>query len=184
MARGLVSMAALRAMLTKIGFANVQTLLQSGNLVFQVMGATVASSNGCWKLKVENGCTLRRTSLSARCGSGHRIVRRNPFPKEARADPGHLVLVVLKRRSRRERVADAAGGHCGARAHSRRRPAVIHNLSGWARPLASDECAHRKEDWDSRHSAKLEDRAEIGGARERKGTRINSRDYMNANTRE
>ena len=91
-----MSMADLRAMLTKIGFASVQTLLQSGNLVFQSDGRDGGELERLLEVESRKRLHVETNFFIRTVQEWDRIVRRNPFLKEARADPGHLVLVVLK----------------------------------------------------------------------------------------
>ena len=94
--RNRVGMAELRACLERQGFEGVQTLLQSGNVVF-----------GGGRLR---GAALeRRLEEAARMALGvdtpfivrtsrewDAVVAANPFPREAEDDPGHLLLFCLK----------------------------------------------------------------------------------------
>lgn len=91
-----MAMADLRAMLTKIGFANVQTLLQSGNLVFQSDGRDASELERLLEGETRKRLHVETDFFVRTAQEWGRIVRRNPFPKEARADPSRLVLVVLK----------------------------------------------------------------------------------------
>jgi uncharacterized protein (DUF1697 family) len=92
-----VSMADLRALLIDLGFENVRTLLNSGNAVF-------CSPN-------KTGVALEKfieTEFTKRTGSQadfflrtfdewKTIIERNPFTEEAKRDPGHLLVLALKR---------------------------------------------------------------------------------------
>lgn len=89
-------MEALRTTLTRMGLADVQTLLQSGNVVFR-------SGKGRpfeWERKLEEGVARDlhvRIDFFVRSAEEWRaIVSGNPFPQEAAADPSHLVLLALK----------------------------------------------------------------------------------------
>jgi uncharacterized protein (DUF1697 family) len=90
-----VSMADLRAMLEGLGFANGQSLLQSGNLVFRAKGARPSIEK-----RLEAECLKRlkvATSFFVRTAPEWAgIIGRNPFPDEAARDPGHLLLLLLK----------------------------------------------------------------------------------------
>jgi uncharacterized protein (DUF1697 family) len=94
--RNRVGMAALRACLEREGFQEVQTLLQSGNVVF----------GGGW---LRGAALERRLEDAARSALGvdtpfvvrtrdewDALVAANPFPREAAEDPGHLLLFCLK----------------------------------------------------------------------------------------
>jgi uncharacterized protein (DUF1697 family) len=94
--RNLVSMAALRAMLTDIGFTDVQTLLQSGNVVFTDGGKSEAEFESLLEIETEKqlGLTIHYMVRSAE--QWLRVVESNPFPTEAERDPGHLLVMFLK----------------------------------------------------------------------------------------
>ena len=91
-----VSMADLRAMLADLGMKNPASILQSGNLVFEsTPGATAALE----KL-LETSAAKRlglETSFLVRTGAEwQQAIADNPFPKEAKLDPSHTVLMCLK----------------------------------------------------------------------------------------
>jgi uncharacterized protein (DUF1697 family) len=95
--KNLVAMADLRQLLEGLGFADVRSLLQSGNLIFQ--GKRRASAALERLLEVE---TEKRLEVSVdyhvRTGDElQRIVADNPFPDEAARDPGHLLVLFLKK---------------------------------------------------------------------------------------
>jgi uncharacterized protein (DUF1697 family) len=96
--RGTLAMARLRDLAAGLGFEAPQTLLQSGNLVFRARASTKP-------VAVER---LLETALASRldlhadvcvrtAAEWGRIVERNPFPDEAESDPGHLLVMALKR---------------------------------------------------------------------------------------
>ena len=94
--RNMVAMKDLRALCERLGHEDVCTLLQSGNVVL---------GGGRWR-----GAALeRRLEETARAALGvdtpfivrtrdewDALVAANPFPQEAAADPGHLLLFCLK----------------------------------------------------------------------------------------
>lgn len=94
--KNLVAMADLREMLEELGFTDVRTLLQSGNLVFQsnrLAGAALESkleAETAKRLKVSCDYFVRTTAEWAK------VVAQNPFLDEAERDPGHLVVMFLK----------------------------------------------------------------------------------------
>ena len=89
-------MAALRELLVGMGLEDVETLLQSGNVVFRGDGRTsdqlerALESATAKRLGVETDFFVR-TAKEWRA-----IIDANPFPKEAKDDPSHLLAVVLK----------------------------------------------------------------------------------------
>jgi uncharacterized protein (DUF1697 family) len=90
-----VSMADLRALMTALGLAEPQTLLQSGNVVFRS-----DASPAELEVQLEQAAATRlglHTDFFVRSAKEWRaLVDNNPFPKEARADPSHLLAVVLR----------------------------------------------------------------------------------------
>ncbi len=94
--RNRVAMADLRDLLTRLGFGNVQSLLQSGNLVFDSDARSAAQlerlleTEGKRRLRLETDWFVR----SAR--EWQTLIARNPFPAEATRDPAHLLVVCLK----------------------------------------------------------------------------------------
>ena len=91
-----VAMSDLRDLFAELGFAGAKSLLQSGNLVFhsdRPAGATLEN-----RLEKE---TLKRLKDSAdyivrSAIEWERIIAGNPFPKEAKNSPNHLVAMFLK----------------------------------------------------------------------------------------
>ena len=99
-----VAMADLRGMLSDLGFANPRTVLQSGNAVFES-----ESSTGKKLEQVLERATAERlgvdTNYFVRTADQWRsIVADNPFPEEARDDPAHLLVTLLKDTPTRARL--------------------------------------------------------------------------------
>ena len=94
--RKMVVMAELRELACGLGFTGVRTLLQSGNLVFQcnqLRGAALErrlERETAKELGVDCDYVVRSAAEWAQ------IVARNPFPREAQDDPGHLLVMCLK----------------------------------------------------------------------------------------
>ena len=89
-------MADLRQLLSELGLKNPQSLLQSGNLVFE----TTARSTASLEKTLEAGAARKlglETAFFVRTGAEwQQAIADNPFPKEARLDPGHTILMCLK----------------------------------------------------------------------------------------
>ncbi len=111
-----VSMADLKAMLAKLGFEGARSLLASGNLVFAAAGRVPASAKLEAQLEVEAAKRLKlETAFFVRSAAEMRaMVERNPFPAEAKRDPGHLVAVFLKDAVDAPRVTPCARRSSGA----------------------------------------------------------------------
>ena len=93
---GILPMADLRDCFVKAGFANAQTLLQSGNVVFS--GAKKASTSLERLLEAE---TAKRLGLNTHfmvrtTPEWESLVAANPFPDLAATDPARLVVMFLK----------------------------------------------------------------------------------------
>jgi uncharacterized protein (DUF1697 family) len=92
-----ISSAALRALAEELGLENARTLLQSGNLLFDSKKSAaqleklLAARTG-WVVFVRTDAEWRR------------IVSGNPFRKEAKDDPSHLLVVVMDGTISRTRV--------------------------------------------------------------------------------
>jgi uncharacterized protein (DUF1697 family) len=105
-----VAMSDLREIVAKLGFGGVQSLLQSGNLVFHSDARSGRSIPSAIERSLESEVEKRlgiRTDFFVRTAAElNAIIARNPFRKEAERDPAHLVAMFLK---------DApAPGHVGA----------------------------------------------------------------------
>jgi uncharacterized protein (DUF1697 family) len=89
-------MADLRQMLTVIGCKDVKSLLQSGNVVFTSDGPAGAALEA--RLEAETHARLGLdTAFFVRTPRDlDAVIAGNPFPAEARSDPGHLVVMFLK----------------------------------------------------------------------------------------
>jgi uncharacterized protein (DUF1697 family) len=94
--RNKVPMAELRALLEREGFADAATLLQSGNAVFTGDAKPAAALEGhlekaiAKSMKVECDCIVRTSK------EWTALIAANPFPAEAKRDPAHLLVVLLK----------------------------------------------------------------------------------------
>lgn len=92
-----VSMADLRDLLANLAFQDVRTLLNSGNAVFRSNRTTRADLERLLEAEFAKRAG-RPTEFFVRTAAEWKsIIGRNPMTDEARSDPGHLLLVVLKR---------------------------------------------------------------------------------------
>ena len=102
--RNRVSMAELRDLLAELGFANVQSLLQSGNLVFDGRAGRPARLESLLEQAAKDRLHLKTAFFVRTAKEWAEIVSGNPFPIEAKRDPAHLVVLVLKGAPDREHV--------------------------------------------------------------------------------
>ena len=91
-----VAMADLRDLLTQLGFANAQTILQSGNLVFQCQTRTCAQLERVLEQEAKKRLNLQADFMVRTVEEWKTVVAGNPFRKEAQLDPGHLLVVFFK----------------------------------------------------------------------------------------
>ncbi len=91
-----VAMADLRALLTRLGFADPKSLLQSGNLVFRAAGKTAAQLERLLDMEATKRLGLDTQFFVRSAAEWKAIVAGSPFLEEAKRDPARLVLVALK----------------------------------------------------------------------------------------
>jgi uncharacterized protein (DUF1697 family) len=91
-----IGMTDLREFLTRLGMREVETLLQSGNFVCQ---SDVRSALELERL-IEGAAAKQlglTTDVLIRSDKEWKtLIAQNPFPKEAKLDPSHLLAVVLR----------------------------------------------------------------------------------------
>jgi uncharacterized protein (DUF1697 family) len=92
-----ILMAELRDLLLTLGFVGVRSLLQSGNLVFRSNARTGTDLEGFLEQEAAKHLDLQTDFMVRTEEEWKRIVADNPFPEEANHDPGHLVVMFLKR---------------------------------------------------------------------------------------
>jgi uncharacterized protein (DUF1697 family) len=95
--RAQVSMSDLRELFTALGFGDVRTILQSGNVVFRSSARSAAQLER--RLETETAKHLHvQTDFFVRSADEWRgILADNPFREEAVRDPGHLTVALLKK---------------------------------------------------------------------------------------
>jgi uncharacterized protein (DUF1697 family) len=91
-----VGMADLKALLAGLGFEDAQTLLQSGNIVFTGGTKTTASLEQALERAAAKQLELETDFFVRTAKEWQAIVDANPFPREAKDDPSHLLAVILK----------------------------------------------------------------------------------------
>jgi uncharacterized protein (DUF1697 family) len=91
-----VAMSDLRGFVAELGFDDVRSLLQTGNLVFRGNGRTGAGLERLLEVQAEQRLDLRTAFVVRTAKEWHAIIARNPFPNQAKRDPGHLVVMCLK----------------------------------------------------------------------------------------
>jgi uncharacterized protein (DUF1697 family) len=90
-----LAMADLRAVAEGLGFTNVRTLLQSGNLVFEAAAKKAPALESALEVALKKH-GMETDFMVRRADELDAVIAANPFPNEAKADPGHLVVIFLK----------------------------------------------------------------------------------------
>jgi uncharacterized protein (DUF1697 family) len=92
----MIAMADLRDLLTKLGFDDARSILQSGNLIFQARKRTTAQLESLLEKETEKRLGLETTFFVRTPAEWKTVIAQNPFRKEAQRDPGHLLVLFLK----------------------------------------------------------------------------------------
>ena len=92
-----VSMADLRALIIDLGFDGVHTLLNSGNAVFRSKSTAGADLEKLLETEFAQRVGRPTEFFVRTAEEWESVIARNPMTDEARRDPGHLLVVVLKR---------------------------------------------------------------------------------------
>lgn len=92
----MVAMADLRTLLTGLGFADVRSLLQSGNLTFRGDSRPGRSLERLLETEARKRLGLDTEFLVRTAAEWKTLVARNPFPKQAERDPARLLVMFLK----------------------------------------------------------------------------------------
>jgi uncharacterized protein (DUF1697 family) len=91
-----IAMADLRAFAEGLGFDDVRTLLQSGNLVFRSPARKTADLERRLETEAKTRLGLETHFLVRTADEWRRVVARNPLADAARRDPARFALVCLK----------------------------------------------------------------------------------------
>ena len=91
---GIIRMAALKEICAGLGFKDVTTLLQSGNVVFTARGTdTSVAERLVGAIDASHGF---RPAIAIRTAAELAdVIARNPFRAEATGDPGHLLVAFM-----------------------------------------------------------------------------------------
>jgi len=117
-----VGMADLREMAEGCGLANARTLLQSGNLVFECDRRKSAELETILERALARDLGVDTPVIVRSAAEWRAVIAANPFRAEAKADPGHLLVMALKAAPPAAGVADlvrAISGRERVKAHGR-----------------------------------------------------------------
>lgn len=91
-----LSMTALKKLFSDLDLDNPETLLQSGNIVFTAPNSNIAELEALLERETEKRVKVRTEYFIRDAKDMGRIIAGNPFHREAKDDPSHLVVVLLK----------------------------------------------------------------------------------------
>jgi uncharacterized protein (DUF1697 family) len=94
--KNLVSMAALKAMMEELGFAGARSLLQSGNLIFDAGRRKPDALEILLEKETAKRFDASPDYFVRDAAEWSEVVAHNPFPREAKDDPGRLHVLTLK----------------------------------------------------------------------------------------
>ena len=86
----------LRNFFTELGFENVRSVLQSGNLVFESRSRFGAELERYLEMEAAKRLALESDFYVRTVEEWKSVIRQNPFRKEAELDAQHLVVLFLK----------------------------------------------------------------------------------------
>jgi uncharacterized protein (DUF1697 family) len=92
----MVAMADLRALLSKMGFEDVQTLLQSGNVVFSGPKKSPTALERELEAALEKALKMNVDFHVRTSDEWRKVIDANPFTAEARKDPARLLVSCYK----------------------------------------------------------------------------------------
>lgn len=91
-----ISMADLRDLVTSLRFDDPQTLLQSGNVVFRCKGKTCDQIERQLEVAIQKEIGFACDMFVRTADEWRKLIAANPFPKEAAAHPGQLLVMCLR----------------------------------------------------------------------------------------
>jgi uncharacterized protein (DUF1697 family) len=94
--RAMVGMGDLRAMMERLGFQEVRTFLQSGNVLFRGGKRSGAALESFLEGEAGKALGTKPDFMVRTPAEWEQIISGNPFPAEAKRDPARLVVVFLK----------------------------------------------------------------------------------------
>ena len=103
--RNKIRMGDLRKLLTEAGMEDVRSLLQSGNLVFRSRTPNTTELESLLECTAVKGLGIRTDSFVRSVYDWETLVTGNPFAAEAQRDPGHLLVMFLKKAPGRDEVS-------------------------------------------------------------------------------
>src|SRR5262249_37257744 len=101
-------MSDLREMLSRLGFQDVQSLLQSGNVVFRANGGKIAALEESLETEFRKRFGFETDFFIRTLDEIRTIIAGNPFPEKAKEDPSRLLVMFLKSAPTAQQAASLA----------------------------------------------------------------------------
>ena len=92
----MVAMSDLRDLVSKLGFEDAKTLLQSGNLLFRGRTTSNAKLEALLEAEVMKRLKIETAFFIRTPDDWQAIIKRNPFPVETKRDPARVAVMFLK----------------------------------------------------------------------------------------
>jgi len=93
----MISMTDLKKLFEALGFADVKTLLQSGNIIFTSQTTICAKLETLLEKEIARKFGRPVDCLVRTAEEWRAIIEANPFPEEAADDPSHCLVMCLKK---------------------------------------------------------------------------------------
>jgi uncharacterized protein (DUF1697 family) len=93
----MVAMADLRSLVTKLGFSDVRTLLQSGNVVFRDRARPTPQIERLLEAEAAKRLGLQTDFVVRTSVEWQSIIAANPFQQEAESAPARLLVLLFKK---------------------------------------------------------------------------------------
>jgi uncharacterized protein (DUF1697 family) len=91
-----IAMSALRDFARNLGFLNARTILQSGNLIFDLEKQGARGLENLLESEAKTALRLGTDFFVRSAKEWKVLVEKNPFPDEAKQAPGRLIVMFLK----------------------------------------------------------------------------------------
>ena len=101
-----IAMADLKVLAESLGFSSPKTLLQSGNLVFEAKQKTPAALEKLLEAALAEEVGLKTPVVVRSAVEWQAALDANPFTKEAKNDPSHLLVMPLKTKCDKPALAE------------------------------------------------------------------------------
>lgn len=108
-----IAMTQLKVMLESMGLANAKTWLQSGNVVFETKKQSPAALEKSLETATKSQFDLSIDYVVRTAAEWKKVIAANPFQKEAKTDPSHMVVAFMKSSPKPEAVKSLRAGITG-----------------------------------------------------------------------